>query len=38
MGLWMQYLRTRFRLKITKKGYNPALQSDRTTASQTLGI
>jgi hypothetical protein len=37
-GLWVQILRTLFSIQITKKGNNPALQPDRTTASRTLGI
>jgi hypothetical protein len=37
-GLWTQILRTLFSVQITKKGNNPALQLDWTTASGTLGI
>jgi len=37
-GLWIEILHTHFSLQIMKKGNNPALQLDWTTASQTLGI
>ena len=37
-GLWMRILRTHFSVQIMKKGNNPVLQLDWTTASQTLGI
>jgi hypothetical protein len=37
-GLWVQTLRTHFNVQIMKKGNNPVLQLDWTTASQTLGI
>jgi hypothetical protein len=36
-GLWIQILRTHFSVQITKKGNNPALQLDWTTASRTFG-
>src|SRR6201987_1239712 len=37
-GFWIEILRTHFSVQIMKKGNDPVLQLDWTTASQTLGI